>query len=294
MNVSSRRRLVLVYVLAAAMLVSLGGLVIYLQVMNNSSFTKLAEQNQTRSVIVPAVRGEIVDDNGTPLVSNRSALVVSVNMSLVSQQPGGGTAELARLARLLHMSDKTLNGKVRLCPVGVPQPCWPGSPYQPIPVDQHVTDRVAVQVLEDKSQFRGVTAQVQPVVQYGGPDATDAAQELGYLQPITAQEVKQLGIPVTGFSGEDLVGQAGLEEQYDKQLRGRSGADEVTVNADGQVTGTLRRISPESGDDLVTSINAELQEAVESDAWPPRSAESQRGQPRANQAAAVVMTTTGG
>ena len=39
--------------------------------MNNSSFTKLAEQNQTRNVIVPAVRGQILDDVGSQLVTNR-------------------------------------------------------------------------------------------------------------------------------------------------------------------------------------------------------------------------------
>ena len=77
-----------------------------------------------------------------------------------------------------------------------------------------------------------MTADIQPVIQYAQPIATAAAQVLGYLQPITAQEVKQLHIPVTGFSGDDLVGQSGLEAQYDKQLRGTTGVDEVAVNAE--------------------------------------------------------------
>ena len=86
MNVSSRRRLVVLYVLAAAMLISLGGRLYYLQVMNNTSFTKLAQQNQTRDVIVPAVRGQILDDVGNQLVTNTTALVVSVG-SLFAVQP---------------------------------------------------------------------------------------------------------------------------------------------------------------------------------------------------------------
>ena len=32
---------------------------------------------------------------------------------------------------------------------GRAQPCWPGSPYQPIPVAEHVTDQVALQVMEE-------------------------------------------------------------------------------------------------------------------------------------------------
>ena len=126
MNVSSHRRLVLVYVLAAAMLVSLGGRLYYLQVMNNSSFTKLAEQNQTRNVIVPAVRGQILDDVGGRMVTNTTALVVSVDMMTLDQQPGGPAPVLHRLAPLLGMSYTLLTQKTRLCTKGVPQPCWAG------------------------------------------------------------------------------------------------------------------------------------------------------------------------
>ena len=42
MNAASRRRLWVLYLLAAAMLVSLGGRLYYLQVMNNTSYTKQA------------------------------------------------------------------------------------------------------------------------------------------------------------------------------------------------------------------------------------------------------------
>ena len=133
MNISSRRRLVLVYLLAAAMLVSLGGRLYYLQVMNTASFTKLAAQNQTRDVIVPAVRGKILDDVGNELVTNQTALVVSVDMMTLSQQPGGAAPVLRRLAPLLGMSYTTLSEKTRLCTESVPQPCWPGSPWTGCP-----------------------------------------------------------------------------------------------------------------------------------------------------------------
>ena len=94
--------------------------------------------NQTRNVIVPAVRGQILDDVGNRLVTNQTALVVSVDMMTLSQQPGGAAPVLHRLAPLLGMSYKLLTEKTRLCTKGVPQPCWAGSPYQPIPVDQNV------------------------------------------------------------------------------------------------------------------------------------------------------------
>ena len=213
---ASRRRLAVLHVVVAALLIGLGVRVWNVQIASGASYASQASQDQARDVIVPAVRGEILDDSGQPLVDNRSTLVIAVNMAELSQQQDGGTAVLTRLAGLLGMPLKVLRNKVRLCTAGVSQPCWQGSPYQPIPVAENVSDQVALQVLESQRQFPGVTAQVQPIVQYPQPVGTDTAQVLGYLQPITSQEVKQFGLPVTGFSGVDLVGQSGLEQEYDQ------------------------------------------------------------------------------
>jgi penicillin-binding protein 2 len=291
-NTASRRRLLVLYVIAAAMLVSLGGRLWYLQVMNNTAFTKLAAANQTRDVIVPAVRGQILDDVGNRLVTNQTALVVSVDMMDLSQQPGGPAPVLHRLAVMLGMSYQLLTEKTRLCTQGVSQPCWDGSPYQPIPVDQNVSSRVALQVLEEQKAFPGVTAQVQPVIDYPQPDGANPAQVLGYLQPITPQEIKSRHLPVTGFSGVDLVGQAGLEAQYDSPLRGQAGTQVVSVNAAGDVTGTVSQTSPTNGDDLVTSLNAQIQ-ADTQNALNGAIARSRAAGNDANQGAAIVMTATG-
>jgi penicillin-binding protein 2 len=292
MNAASRRRLVVLYVVAAAMLISLGGRLYYLQVMNSSAYTKLATANQTRDVIVPAVRGQILDDVGSQLVTNQTALVVSVDMMNLSQQPGGAAPVLHRLAPLLGMTYKELSDKTRLCGPHVSQPCWPGSPYQPIPVDQSVSDRVALQVMEEQNEFPDVTAQVQPVIDYPMPDGANPAQVLGYLQPITPQEIAQRHLPVTGFSGVDLVGQAGLEAQYDGPLRGTDGTQVVSVNAAGDVTGSVGETAPVPGDDLVTSLNAQLQADVQQ-ALNGAIARSRAEGNAANQGAAIVMTTTG-
>jgi penicillin-binding protein 2 len=166
---------------------------------------------------VPAVRGQILDDAGGQLVANATALTVSVDMMELSQRPGGAAPVLHRLAALLGMSYQVLSQETRQCTVSVPAPCWPGSPYQPVPVDQHVSDRVALQILEEQQDYPDVTAHPQAVTvtAYPEPDGANPAQVLGYLQSATQQEVAAEHLPVTGFSGVDLVGQSGLEAQYD-------------------------------------------------------------------------------
>ncbi len=290
---AARRRLVVLYAVVAALLLSLGGRLWYLQVMTVGSYASAATQDQVRTVIVPPVRGQILDDTGQPLVDNHTSLVVSVNRALVSQQPGGGIPELTRLAHLLGMKLALLQQKIRLCTAGVSQPCWQGSPYQPIPVAQQVPAAVALQIMENQSDYPGVTAQAQPVTHYVQPYATAAAQMLGYLQPITPQEVAQRHLPVTGFSGVDLVGQAGLEQQYDRQLRGTPGTQTLTVNAAGTVTAIRHQASPKAGNTLVTSLNAQLQVDTYNDLANALHSAQAEGNSGATSGAAVVMTTTG-
>jgi penicillin-binding protein 2 len=289
---ASRRRLAVLYVLVAAALVALGGRLWYVQVLNTAQYKALAAANQTRQVVVPAVRGEILDDLGQPLVRNQTSMVVSVNMSVLSQTSDGGQSVLRRLAPLLGMSYKELSEKTRLCTKSVPAPCWTGSPYQPIPVDQRVSMRTALQIMEEPNQFPGVTAGVQPVVDYPMPNGANPAQAIGYLQPITQQEMAKEHLPETGFAGDDLVGQAGLEAQYNTALTGKPGTQTVSVNAAGDVRGVVSEVQPKNGDTLVTSLNAGVQ-AVAQNALNSAIARSRAQGNDVNQGAAVVETTTG-
>jgi penicillin-binding protein 2 len=289
---ASRRRLAVLYVVVIAMIATLGGRLWYLQVLNGTQYKQLALANQTRTIVVPAVRGQILDDAGRKLVTNNTSLVVSVNMTQLAQQKDRGSAVLHRLSRLLGMSYNLIAAKTKLCTRGVKPPCWSGSPYQPIPVDQKVSDQDALQIMEEPRLYPGVTAQVQPVVYYPAPDGANPAQVLGYLQPITPEEIKQRHLVVTGFSGVDLVGQAGLESQYDEALRGAPGTETVSVNAGGNVTGVISQAPAKAGDTLVTSLDAQVQ-AVAQNALSSAISRARAGGNNVNQGAAVVETTDG-
>jgi penicillin-binding protein 2 len=292
MSSASRRRLWVIYLVVAALIISLGVRLWDVQVLNSASYAALASQDITESVVVPSVRGQILDNTGQPFVDNKTALVVSVNIARLAQRTDE-KAVLARLAKLLRMSPKLLSEKVRLCTKGVSQPCWTGSPYQPVPVKQNVPARVALQIMEDHAAYPDITAQVQPVVNYARPDGANPAQVLGYLQPITPQEIKQRHLEVTGFSGVDLVGQAGLEQQYDAALRGTPGIQKVSINADGVVTGTVSQTASKPGDDLVTSISAPLQTDLQNILDGAIQKARNQGDRGATSGAAVVETTSG-
>lgn len=282
-------RLIILYVTVGALLLVLMGRLWTMQVLEGKHYRQVAADNRTRDIVVPAVRGVILDDQGRALVRNRTALVVSVDRTVLTRQKDRGRAVLTRLAGVLGTTYDDLANKTRLCGPGIKRPCWPGSPYQPIPVDDKVDSKRALQIMERQEDFPGVTAQVQAVREYPRPEGANAAQTLGYLQPITQEELdKRKGLKVTGYSGVDLIGRDGLEASYDADLRGEPGFRKVLVDSQGRVTGTAQDKPATPGGSLVTSIDAGVQSAAEKAVEGAVKSARSAGQ-HADSGAAVVM-----
>jgi penicillin-binding protein 2 len=288
LNSRSHLRLTVLHVLVVSLLLTLAGRLWYLQVMNGDEYARIAADNRIRDIVVPAVRGQILDDVGRPLVRNRTALVVSVDRTALSRQPDGGVAVLRQLAAVLGKPYEQLAQKIRLCSPTVRRPCWPGSPFQPIPVDDRVSARKALQIMERQEDFPGISAQMQAVREYPKSEGASAAQVVGYLQPITQDELdRRKGLKVTGFSGVDLVGRDGLEAVYDTDLRGQPGGRQVSVDSKGRVTGTASEQAATPGAHIVTSIDAKVQALVEKSLE--RAIQRARAQNHRGEAAAGVV-----
>lgn len=289
MNPKSHFRLIVLHVVVVTLVVVLLGRLWTLQVIEGGHYRTVAAANRTRDIVVPSVRGMILDDMGRPLVRNRTALVVSVDRTALSRQRDGGKATLTRLAAVLHKKYADIAAAIRLCTAGVKRPCWPGSPFQPIPVDNSADPKAALQIMERQEAFPGVTAEVQAVRDYPRPDGANTAQAIGYLQPITQEELDQRKVQkVTGFSGVDLIGRDGLEAEYDADLRGIPGIRKLNVDSKGRVTGTASEQPSVPGANLVTSIDAQVQAALEKAIQHSVDEAHHQGE-KADQAAGVVM-----
>ena len=256
----ARARLGVVQVLVLALLATLGGRLWYLQVRSGPEFQAAAAANDLRSVATSAVRGDILDDQGHPLVANRTTLEVTADLSTLQQQPKGGEAVLNRLAALLGMPEKQIAQQIRLCSATVSRPCWAGSPYQPVPVAVDVPTAIGLEILEDHDKFPGITAQATAVRTYPAPFGANAAQMLGYLSPVTSAELAK---PGNDLQPTDMVGRSGLEEQYDSVLRGKAGVAQVAVDNLGRADRTVSQTAPVPGDDIVTTIDAHVQAVAE-------------------------------
>ncbi|ONI76557.1 penicillin-binding protein 2 [Kribbella sp. ALI-6-A] len=265
----ARMRLFVIGVLVFSLFCTLFARLWYLQVMAGDSYANAADNNRTREVLTPAPRGTIVDALGRTLVGNRVSLVISVDRSVLAkltekQQEG----VLGRLAKVLGQKPADLTARTKLCGepgASKPPACWNGSPYQPIPVAKDVSEQVAIEVMERREDFPGVAAESAALRAYPAPYGVNAAHVLGYLSPITTEELDE--VQAAGqdplIHRSDLVGRAGVERTYNAMLRGTPGVKTVSVDAVGYTTGTVKQTAPVPGSTLVTSIDARVQASVE-------------------------------
>jgi penicillin-binding protein 2 len=273
MSERSRLRLVVVQVLVFSLLVTLTGRLWYVQVLASADYRSAAAENATRQIITPASRGMILDERGRPLARNRTALVVSISRTALLRQHDGGRALVAKVAKVINKPFQEVWDKTRLCgsPGAPPSPqCFNGSPYQPIPVTDEADTQMALQIMERREDFPGVTAELTSVREYPQPLGANAAHELGYLGPVTDKELAQRSAGTkAGVRNEqvlqrtDLIGRTGLEREYDDELRGTQGVKTLTVDHQGAVSGTLSETQPKPGNYLVTTIDAQVQAAAE-------------------------------
>ena len=313
MSDRSSLRLAVLGVLLFSLLVTLVSRLFFLQVVSADVYTAKADANGTREVVTPAPRGLILDQLGRPLVANRTSLVVSVDRTALAKQKDDGKAVLTRLAKALGTTYTALSYKLELCGPDAhekPPICWNGSPFQPIPVAKDISQELALTIMEKRSDYPGVTAGLEAVREYPTPEKANAAHILGYLGPVSDEELaaqkaaRDAGtIPADEslLRRTDLVGRAGLEAEYDAQLRGEPGIKKLAVDQAANVVGTVSETDSVPGNYLVTNIDSKLQAVVEKELLaaitkarntPDRTDPSRNY--KADSGAAVVMDVTNG
>ncbi|MGW9025558.1 penicillin-binding protein 2 [Streptomyces sp. NPDC055722] len=256
-------RLVVIQILVLSLLGTLGGRLWFLQIRSGAEYAREASGNHVQQVVQPAVRGDILDARGVPIADNEARLVVSASRTDLLKMKDDGKGVLTKLAGVLGMKPQEVMDKVRLCDSSTPQPCWNGSPYQPIPITDEATPKQALQIRERSEDFPGITADPEALRRYPGPGEANTAQVLGYLSPVTDDEIQQAKDTDSPYLRSDMVGRSGLERQYDKVLRGKAGVTRYEVDNLGRVIGKAKSDPADAGSNLITSIDARVQRVAE-------------------------------
>jgi penicillin-binding protein 2 len=221
----------------------------YLQVLSSDKYVAEAQGNQLRRIRIQAPRGDIVDREGRVLVRNRVGNALKITPDKL---PEGEVAQhrlYRRLGRLLGMRPRVIERRVN--------EQFRNVPFSTATVKQDVPREIMMYVEERQEDFRGVT--VEPVFLREYPHGELAAHLFGYVGEVSAEELKNPKFSDVEMG--DRVGKAGLEQEYDRFLRGSGGAIQVQVDARGNLTRYLTRKQPVQGRQLRLSLDLDVQEA---------------------------------
>jgi penicillin-binding protein 2 len=264
-------RLKIIRVIFLSLMITLVGRLFFLQISTGENFVKASQRNAFREIYSPPVRGLILDQVGRPVVSNKSTLIVSVNTRILENTEDKGASVITRLSQSLRISETDI--KDRLTPCGTkgakkPPICWSGSLFQPIPIAKDVSRLVALEIMEQRTLFPGVSAELIAVRDIPRPFGVNMAHIIGYVGPVTDTEIdkqKQEGIAADDISlqNNDSIGRSGVERFYDSYLRGKPGIKVMAVDKASNIKGVVSETDPESGKYVVLNVDAKLQSLVE-------------------------------
>ena len=264
MNQRVRLSLLVVQIFVLTLMIALLGRLFYLQVAAAPKYKDAALSIQSRDVINPAVRGLIVDSSGIPLALNRVGLAITVDRITLDKQPDKGASVLVKVSNLLGLSYTDVYRSTRLCgelPKNEKAGCWTGSRYQPIPITKEADPEIALQIVERTSEYPGIGATPVALRNYPGYAGVNAAHELGYVGPVTEEDLS--GVNGRSYYRSESIGKTGLEFQYDSYLRGTPGIRTVIVDRKESITRESQNTQPIGGNHLVTSLDVRLQAGVE-------------------------------
>ncbi|HEY8900449.1 MAG TPA: penicillin-binding transpeptidase domain-containing protein [Chthoniobacterales bacterium] len=276
--------------------VIVGGLAIlisrlwWVQIVRGDYYLAKVKGGSRVTVRLPAVRGEIKDRNGVPLVENRASFEVDFYLPDIVRaykkehgKPPLRDVKFRRRDRYGNLSEvpevdipKVVNDSVieRLTELGVAvdynaeqlQTHYRNEELIPYPYRQDLDFDTMAKLMENNVGLPGLKAEVKPVRYY--PYGSLAAHILGYVgaprdidkqRKEEAEEGKDYN-----FFQPDVEGKAQIEKAMDKYLRGKPGVRTLQRDAKNQILeNDAQLVPPEKGADVFLTIDARLQYIVE-------------------------------
>jgi penicillin-binding protein 2 len=252
LNDSSQRLPVRVGVIQAAALILLaliGARLFFLQIMKGEYYSGKAENQRVRLIPIVAPRGAILDRNGKILVDSRPIYnIVIANESIkniaLAERAGtyadGLTLDPGFISERL---DFILN-----------QP-----KFETMILKENATIQDIAWVEAHSPELPELRVELQPQRFY--PLKTTLAHVLGYVGEVGPKDLEKAEF--NDLRPGDITGKGGLEQYYDRYLRGKDGYRKVIVDSRGRVQSEIEVVRPQAGQDLVTTIDLDLQQAAE-------------------------------
>lgn len=209
---------------------------------------------RTFTLSVPAPRGQILDRKGYPLAQNRVAYYAAVNFPVIRDADDTAILRYAG-ERIVHVN--RLLGKRWDLSAKVVLGHYENRRWLPLTFSDVLSDQEAEKIRSNP--VKGLM--LHPVYLRHYPQGAFLAHVLGYVGKRPPRELGPIR-PAEPLWGE-AIGVEGLEESYETWLKGEPGRISMLFEADGTKLREEMVRRPRPGNNIVTSIDAEMQKIAE-------------------------------
>ena len=246
-----RARLIISFVFMLILVVILLARLFYLQILRQSYFTTLADNNRIAVVPIVPNRGLIQDRNGIVLAQNYSGYTLEISPAQVRDLEG----TINELATLVDIQAKDRKRFKKLLTESHTSNSYP--------IRSRLNEAEVARFASQRFRFPGVEIKARLFREYPYRDRT--SHLIGYVGRINDKDFSELENKnlAANYRGSDYIGKIGIEQSYERDLHGTTGFEQVEVDAGGRGVRVLSKTPPKSGKTLTLTMDIKLQEIAE-------------------------------
>jgi len=214
-----------------------------LQILESDRYLVLADENRINLQLLAPQRGRILDRFGAALADNHQ----NYRLVVIAERAGDITATLDALAGLIEIGEADRRRVLR--DIRRKHPFVPVVVRGNLSWDEMARIEVAIPELPGVAIEQGLTRSY--------PLGETTAHAIGYVAAVSEAELS--GDPLLELP-DFRIGKSGIEKSHDAELRGSAGTSQVEVNAFGRVIRELARVPGRPGKDVVSCLDAAMQE----------------------------------
>ena len=224
---------------------------VWVQIVRHSNYVAQAEENRISIVPTMPSRGIIMDRNGVILANNYSAYTLEITPAKIGAKMEDVVEELSQIIEITPRDRKRFKKRME-----------EAKRFESIVLKAKLTDEEVARFSVQRYRFPGVEVQARMFRQY--PLGDVASHVIGYIGRMSQKDLDNLPEEEeTNYQGTTHYGKEGIEKSYERVLHGSTGYEEMEVAASGRAVRTLSTHPTVPGNNLVLSIDIELQKVAE-------------------------------
>jgi penicillin-binding protein 2 len=264
-RVDSTRRIIAAGALVLTCFALVAARLTYVQYFRHTHYATEARDNSISLLPIPPRRGSIYDRNGVLLAKDRPVLNLAIQRNKLNAPLPEVLDRLAQVVPISHVNRVHFRQQI----------AQGAKRYEPVPIRSKLGESSVARFAAVSYRFPGVTLRPNYVRFY--PLGEAVASPVGYVSRLSVTDQAHIDangdqneaadhydprLAADNYAGTSQIGKSGVEQSYELQLHGLTGAKEVEVTAGGHPVRTMSRTPPIAGEDLYLTIDSKLQQTA--------------------------------